>query len=231
MIFLPGTDKQIRFLLETVPPEGKNILIAGGNTEAVAVKLKKFNPSGLQVITENENDMMEMRMKLREKNIPVKLMDYTNTDYREKMFDIIYAQGTFSVTARRKIYKEMLKILKDEGIICSGEIIDTTGAAPLFMKNIWESSGIAPLTFDKQVVFYNELGLEVIEQKDLSYTLRDFYHSGKDKLSEFKKSGTEDQKTYYKKLLNKISHESNAYLKLGGDKHMEFHVFILKRKN
>jgi DNA-directed RNA polymerase subunit N (RpoN/RPB10) len=36
------------------------------------------------------------------------------------------------------------------------------------------------------------------------------------------------EKSYYKKLLNKISHESNAYLKLGADKYIGFKMLILK---
>src|SRR3972149_6092916 len=36
------------------------------------------------------------------------------------------------------------------------------------------------------------------------------------------------EKSYYKKLLNKISHESNAYLKLGADKYIGFKMLMLK---
>jgi hypothetical protein len=39
---------------------------------------------------------------------------------------------------------------------------------------------------------------------------------------------TEKEKSYYKKLLNKISHESNAYLKLGADKYIGYKLLILK---
>ena len=39
----------------------------------------------------------------------------------------------------------------------------------------------------------------------------------------------ENEKSYYKKLLNQISHESNVYLKLGGDKYLGFYALILQK--
>ena len=40
----------------------------------------------------------------------------------------------------------------------------------------------------------------------------------------------ESEKAYHKKMLNRISHESNAYLKLGADKFIGF-VSLLLTKN
>ena len=42
---------------------------------------------------------------------------------------------------------------------------------------------------------------------------------------------TDKEKSFYKKLLSKISHESNAYLKLGADRYIGFKMLILKKTN
>jgi SAM-dependent methyltransferase len=230
MIFLPGTDKQIKILLDIVDPLDKNILIAGSQGDKIAAKIIPYSPLSVQIITDDSNEMMDMRFRIKDKSVPVKMMDYKNTDFKDGIFDLIYSQGTFSTTARRKIYKESLRILKEDGIICSGEVTSSEDKVPVFVSDVWEKSGIAPLTLDKLLQFYNEAGLEVLEQKDISYTLKEFYNSGKTMLKGFLKEGTEDEKKYYKKLINKVSHEANAYLNLGGDRYMEFHTFILKRK-
>jgi SAM-dependent methyltransferase len=230
MIFLPGTDKQIKLLLEIVDPLNKNILLAGSQGDKIAGKILPYSPLSIQIITEDSNEMMEMRFTIKDKSIPVKMMDYKNTDYKDGIFDLIYAQGTFSTSSRRKIYKEVLRILKDDGIICSGEVISSEDKVPPFVADVWEKSGIAPLTLEKLLRFYTEAGIEVLEQKNISYTLKEFYNSGKTMLKGFLKEGTEDEKKHYKKLINKVSHEANAYLNLGGDRYMEFHTFILKRK-
>jgi hypothetical protein len=40
---------------------------------------------------------------------------------------------------------------------------------------------------------------------------------------------TQQEKSYYKKLLHKISHESNAYLNLGADKYIGFIALLLQK--
>jgi SAM-dependent methyltransferase len=230
MIFLPGTDKQLDFLLENFNPEGKSILIAGTLGDKLAIKLEVTTPSDIQIITDSSDELAGMRLRLKGKALPAKLMDYTSTDYKDKQFDIIFVQGTFTVSPRRRIYKEMKRILKEDGIICVGEVITSKEDVPRFMQDIWDTSGIVPLTKEKQVKFYEEAGFEIIAEKNLSYTLKEFYRTGKGMLQEYLKGGTEDEKKFYKKLIKKISHESNVYLDLGGSRYMEFHAFIMKRK-
>jgi ubiquinone/menaquinone biosynthesis C-methylase UbiE len=230
MIFLPGTDKQLNFLLDTVDPKDLVVLQAGSQGDKISTKIHQYEPASIHIITDNSSDLMEMRFRLKEKNIPVKLMDYTNTDFRDNTFDLVYSQGTFSTSARRKIYKEVLRIMKDDGIICSGEIVKMEEKVPRFMQDVWDTSGIAPLSAEKLMQFYEESGLEIIAHKNLSYTLKEFYRSGREMLSGFLQDGSADEKKYYKKIINRISHEANAYLNLGGEKYMQYHTFILKRK-
>jgi len=229
MIFLPGTDKQIKFFFKNSIPAGKNILIAGSGSDRIALRFVNAEAADIQIISNDSSDVMDLRLRTRAKNVSVKMMDFTNTDYPENTFDYIYSQASFSTADRKKIYKEVLRILKPSGNICSGEIIKIPGEIPRFLQDVWKSSGILPLTLNEQLSFYKESGFEVTAYEDLSFTLTEFYKSGKDLLKRFKQESTPGEQKNYKKLLNKISHESNAYLNLGGRKYMEFHAFILKR--
>ena len=40
---------------------------------------------------------------------------------------------------------------------------------------------------------------------------------------------TDNEKSYYKKLIKKMSHESNAFLNLGGDNYFGFMMLILQK--
>jgi len=55
-----------------------------------------------------------------------------------------------------------------------------------------------------------------------------FYENVSNELSDYFRKTDETEKKLYKKLLNKISHESNAYLKLGADKYIGLNLLILK---
>lgn len=229
MIFLPGTDKQIKFLLKDYSPSGKKILIAGGGTDKIILKFKDAGSDDITVISNNSIDVVDLRMKTSGKNLKVRIMDYENTDFRDGSFDLVYSQASFSIKERKNIFKEVSRILLPDGILCIGEIIRTADDIPRFMQEVWNSSGISPLTIAAQIQFYKDAGFAVVSQENLSYTLNDFYNSGKKMLQKFIDEGSNEEKNRYKKMLNKISHESNAYLNLGGKKYMEFHAFILKR--
>jgi ubiquinone/menaquinone biosynthesis C-methylase UbiE len=231
MIFLPGTDKQIKYFLKENNPEGKTILITGSGTAPIARKFAEMNPAGVQVIAENDYEIVDLRLALKELKIPAKLMDFKRTDYRDNTFDIIYSQAALSTSMRRKIFRELKRILKEEGVICTGEIVSLSEEAPQFMKDIWETSGIAPLTENQLEDFFRGEGFKIKDKTDLSYAMEEFYQNSRTKLSEFLITGSDEEKRYYKKLLNKISHESNVFLRLGGNKHMAFQCFILEKMN
>jgi DNA-directed RNA polymerase subunit N (RpoN/RPB10) len=59
--------------------------------------------------------------------------------------------------------------------------------------------------------------------------LKNFYESAKQSLKDVINELSDKEKSHYKKLLNKISHESNAYLKLGADRYIGFKMIILKK--
>ena len=83
---------------------------------------------------------------------------------------------------------------------------------------------------DELEKYYLNKNFSLVYEQDLSYTLKDFYLYGINQLKDKIHSLSENEKSYYKKVLNKISHEANAYLKLGGNKHMGFKMLILKKE-
>jgi ubiquinone/menaquinone biosynthesis C-methylase UbiE len=134
-----------------------------------------------------------------------------------------------SVTRRNKIIKEIRKILKPGEIFCAGEIVNLKENPPAFIRDIWNSSDLLPLLNSNLTKYYEEKGFEVIEQKDLSYTLREFYQQSEKMLHTKSEDLSEEEKSYHKKLLKKISHESNVYLKLGGNTYMGFTALIMRK--
>lgn len=234
MIFLPGTDQQVKFLCDSTDVPGKKVLIIGSGTFEITGFLNDLNPSEIIIIVRDYDSLINMRYeneKSNLNNIKIKLMDFDNTDFRADFFDIIYAQGSVSGTERNKINKEIRKILKQDGIFCAGEIVSLKENPPPFISDIWKSSDLLPLRNDEAEKYYMDRGFEIINQKDLSYTLKDFYVQA-DKLTAKGMNEFNDQeKSYYKKILKKLSHESNVYLKMGGDEYIGFKVLIMRKKS
>ena len=71
---------------------------------------------------------------------------------------------------------------------------------------------------------------EQIDSKNLSHTLREYYSIVSEMLKNQSEQLTESEKSYYKKAMNQIKHESYAYLRLGAEKFMGFKTLILKKK-
>jgi ubiquinone/menaquinone biosynthesis C-methylase UbiE len=233
MIFLPGTDQQVKFFVNTTEIEGKRVLILGPGTAEIAQKMVLRKPSGIMIIVEDYDSLITMRYRLEkseEKYVEIRMMDYENTDFSSDTFDVLYAQASVSLSKRNKIVKEIKKILKAGGILCVGEIVLLKENPPAFIKNIWNSSDLKPLSGDTLDRYYKEKGFEIIDKKDLSFTLKEFYQTSEKLLSKETKELQDEEKSYYKKLLRKISHESNTYLKLGGNEYMGFAVLIMRKK-
>ncbi len=228
--FLPGTDKQLRTFLEHVNPSGLTALIIGAGSEEIAKTFASSGASEIFLIVEDNDSLMNSRLELRESpDIKTRLMDFDNTDFPESKFDIIYAQASLSNSRRNKIVKELSRILKPGGVLCVGENTSLSLSPPKFVKDIWESSDITPLNAGSAAEYYTGRKFELILESDLSGTLKEFYSmsstllkSGSDRLSD-------EEKSYHKKFIKKISHESNAYLKLGGAAHMGFKMLILRK--
>ena len=229
-IFLPGTDKQIEIFIKKIDVKDKSVLVIGAGSVEITKRLKQENPPSLFLIVGEQESLLVSRLSLEdEKEIQVRLMDFGNTDFNTEQFDIVYAQASISTIKRNKIIKEIKRILKPGGVLCAGEIVSKTVEVPGFVKDIWEHSGIFPLNEIELGKYYTSKGFEILCEDDLSYTLKDFYSTGSNLLKQRIKDLSEKEKSYYKKLLNQISHESNVYLKLGGDRHIGFRVIIAKR--
>ena len=229
-IYLPGTEKQFNHLNNNVGLEGQEILIIGSNSVKIAEMFSDSGAKSITIIVEDYESLLNSRIMVEKGNgVNVRLMEFTNTDFNDAVFDIVYAQASISIKMRNKIIKEIKRILKPEGILNVGEITSLKSSPPKFVNDIWESGNILPLNSDDIKKYYEERKFEVVDSLDLSAHLKDFYLESKKLLYNSIDSLSENEKAYYKKLLKRMSHESNAYLKLGGKDYMGFTSLILRK--
>ena len=229
-IFLPGSGKQFNHLKTKVILKDKDILIIGSNSEKIAHMFLNAEVNFVTIILDEYDSLFKARYLLKNiEKISVRLMDFSSTDFNDAKFDIVYAQASISSKMRNKIIKEIKRILKPEGILNVGEITSLKSSPPKFVNDIWESGNILPLNFDDIKKYYEERKFEVVDTLDLSAHLKDFYLESKKLLFNNIDSLSENEKAYYKKLLKRMSHESNAYLKLGGKDYMGFTSIIVRR--
>lgn len=226
-ILLPGGNKQLALLFEQNSPQGTHALIIGPGCEHVAIKLGE-NFSNIDIIANDYDSVMQIRMKLKdEEKVKVKLMDYAHTDFENEYFDLIYAQGSISVTDKKDIVKEIKRILRSQSLFCAGEIVSLKEPVPGFVNDIWERSDLEPIASSKIKKYYEGKGFEVLSEKDLSDTLKDFYEKLRITVSKVSKDEIEADKKYF----SRMKHESHAYLKLGGDKYIGFNSLIMRKLN
>lgn len=229
-VFLPGGMKQFRELKNKYILKNKKVLVIGTGSEKICHKMIESGASSVDTIVNEYESLISSRLILsKENNIMVKMMEYDNTDFNDDDFDFVYAQASVSTSNRNKIVKEIKRILKPEGVFCVGEITVLQEAYPAFVKDIFESSDILPLQHNSCKEYFSDRKFEVLYEEDLSSSLRNFYETAAQSLKEEINNLSENEKSYHKKLLNKISHESNAYLKLGADKYIGFKMLILKK--
>ncbi len=230
-MLLPGLLKQTEFLIENFDVSGRSVLVMGGNSEKAAEKILTSGASSVEIIVEDYEQLLKSRINLKQTpGIEVKMMEFESTDYKPNSFDLIFAQGSISVVGRNKIIKEIRRVLKSGGFLCSGEIVKFKKSVPPFVNNMFENSSLLPLFVEEIEGYYGERKFELIKSRDFSNTLRDYYSEVIKKSGEAEKTLTQEEKSYYKKLLNRIHHESNVYLKLGGDKFIGFVVMLLQNK-
>ena len=229
-IFLPGTDKQIKLLLNQISLTDFTILLIGSGSEEISKHLISSGAAKVTIIVQDQGSLITARFNLSgTNNVSVRLMEFDNTEFKDSTFDLIYAQASISTFNRNKIIKEIKRILKPTGYFCVGEIISLTISPPQFVKDIWSGSNISPLHQEEINKFYTNKNFEIIYEDDLSNTLQDFYQFSSNLLKERSNELSDDEKSYYKRLLKQISHESNAYLKMGGELHMGFKTLLLKK--
>ena len=232
LVFLPGGLRQFRSLKNKYILKDKEILVLGSGSEKVTIKMIEADAASVVMIVNDYESLINARLGLsKESKISVKMMDFDNTDFTDSQFDLVYAQASISLSTRNKIVKEIKKILKPEGVLCVGEISALKKEYPAFVSDIFESSDIQPLQHENCKNYYIERNFSVLYEEDLTSSLQNFYTNAAQSLNEVIDNLSDKEKSYYKKLLNKISHESNAYLKLGADKFIGFKMLILKKNN
>ncbi len=228
--FLPGTDQQLNILLENIEIKDFSALVIGEGSEGISKDIYSKGASRVIMLVQNEESLLRTRMNLSSsKEISVKMMEFDNMDFRDSSFELVYAQASISVPIRNKIIKEVKRILKPAGYLCAGEIVSLTQSPPQFVKDIWNNSNLSPLFSGELEGYYKEKNFEVVLTKDISYTLKEFYQLSSSMLKEKSNKLSADEKSYYKRLLKQTSHESNAYLKFGGNAHMGFKMLLLKK--
>ena len=230
-IFLPGAGQQFKHLKENINLKEKRVLIIGSNSEQVGMMFLREDAASANIIVDDHDSLMNSRFILKDESIPVRLMEYDNTDFNNSYFDLVYSQGGISSRFRNKIIKEIKRILKLGGILSAGEIVSLQIPVPEFIKDIWEADSIYPMQLETINNYYTERGFELIAEKDLSASLKEFYNSSKNLLMKHIVELSESEKSYYKKLIKKINHEADAYLKLGGEKYIGFVSLVLRKES
>jgi len=229
-IFLPGNEKQLEHLESKVEIPGKEVLVIGTGSEEIAVYFKKLGALSIKIIVSDYESMMNSRMILpKETEIRVSMMDFEHTDFSAGSFDLVYAQASVSSYNRNKIIKEIKRILKPDGILCTGEITCLKSPAPVFIQEMWDAGDILPLESNKVTAYYEERKFKVIDEINLSDTLTDYYLENHKLLKAKLPKLTESEKSYYKIILNRLSHESNVYLKHGGKDYIGFTSIIMRK--
>lgn len=229
-ILLPGLNYQVEFLFKHLIPKPKKILIAGSGAFYTATLIAAHFNTSVDLIVEDYQSLLETRL-LGENNpsVNVKMMSFENTDYDEHEFDLIYAQASVSTPDRNKIVKEFKRILNYGGHFCVGEIVHLSDKYPAFIKDIYANSYLNPLRIDELKKYYIERKFKIIQEENLSHTLKDYYREVNRKLDESTAELEPSEKSYYKKIINRIKHEAHAYLNLGGSKHIGFYLFLLQK--
>jgi len=230
-IFLPGSGFQIKKFLEGSSVGEKEILVIGSNSEELAEIFIENKAESVIIIVDDNDSLLRSRFLLSgNKKISVRMMEFSNTDFKESTFDIIYTQGSISTIDRKKILKEIKRILKPDGIICTGEIVNLEKEVPLFIKNLRDNSGIQAPWINELNDIYVNAEFEIISEEDLSHRMQNFYRENSALLKDNRDDLTDQEKSYYKIILKKMSHESNAYLDLGGFKFMGFKMITGKKR-
>jgi SAM-dependent methyltransferase len=231
LVLLPGLDKQVIFLLEKENVEGLKILVIGSSSELVALQLAEISKTKVEVIVEEYDSFINSRLLLESSDeVNVKVMDFEVTDFKNESFDLVYAQASITSLRRNKIIKEIKRLLKPEGILCVGEIVKLEKQLPNFISIMFETADLDPMFKGDLNEYYLGRNFVINESKNLTHHLFEYYKLGRTKLKETEKGLTENEKSYYKKLLKKTSHETNVFLKQGAERYVGFQALIMRKK-
>ncbi|VAX20987.1 hypothetical protein MNBD_IGNAVI01-1623 [hydrothermal vent metagenome] len=230
-IFLPGLGNQFRFVRRNLELKDRSTLTLGSASEEIVKLLADETGRKAELIVEDYNSLMNAMLLLEKRDdIVVRLMDFEFTDFNDQEFDMVYTQGAISNPRRNKIVKEIKRILKPGGLLCVGEVVSLKENLPQFVLDIYESSDLEPLLVNKIEDYYKERNFEIVGKKDLSFTLKDYYSKNLEELKKSINNMADNEKSYYKKLINMISHEAKAFLNQGADEFIGFYTLILKKR-
>jgi len=230
-ILLPGLDKLIKQVNNFLDIKNKNIVIYGVGAENAAIEFAKYAKTPVEIIVEDYEQFINSRLNLKKKNnVVCKLMDFAHTDYSNAQFDVVFAQASISSIKRKLILKEIKRILKPEGFLVVGEIVSLKQPVPKFVQNLFDAGNLAPLPIEQIQSYYEGKNWEILHFKNFSETLKEYFTASLKQLNKSVGNLTTKEKSYHKKLLNRIKHESNVYLKLGGNKYIGFVSLILQNK-
>jgi len=231
-IFLPGNEKQMEHLESKIEIPSKVVLVIGTGSEEIAVYLKARGAASVKIIVSDYESVMNSRMILPKKTeIRVSMMEFEHTDFSTGSFDLVYAQASVSSYNRNKIIKEIMRILKPGGIFCVGENTCLKSPAPVFIQEMWDAGDILPLESNKVTAYYEERKFKIIDEINLSGKLTDYYQKNHTLLKAKLLTLTDSEKSYYKIILNRLSHESNVYLKHGGNDYIGFTSIIMRKED
>ncbi|MGB5529860.1 MAG: methyltransferase domain-containing protein [Ignavibacteriaceae bacterium] len=199
----------------------------GPGCKPIAVELLKHFEE-VTIIVNDYDSFIQSKIQLKnEKKTKCKMMDYSHTDFDKNYFDLIYAQASTSVPERKDILKEIKRILNEEGVLCPGEIVSLREPVPAFVNDVWKRSGLDPLHLTEMKKCFESNGFVIINEKNLSSSLEEFYERIRFIISKASKKEIEENKKFF----SGIKHESNVYLKLGGDKYIGFKSLIMSKAN
>ncbi|MEW6506693.1 MAG: methyltransferase domain-containing protein [Bacteroidota bacterium] len=234
IILLPGLNRQVRFLIQKLIGKNLlNVLVIGSFSELAAKKIEAKFGSNIEIIVEDYDSLINSKYIIRNSpKINVKLMSYDSTDYPDNHFDLVYAQASVSLSKRNKIIKEIKRILLPGGYFCVSEIVSLEKSVPRFVNDIYNNSDLLPLFKDDIERYYEARKFNIIAKENLSSTLKEYFTTSLETYNRIDDKLQSHEKSYYKKVANKIKHESNAYLKLGADKYIGLiSLLMTKEKN
>ncbi|MCF8259990.1 MAG: methyltransferase domain-containing protein [Melioribacteraceae bacterium] len=230
-IILPGLEKQLTWLKKQIVEPPKKIAVFGASSEIIADDLAKLYDADVTLVVENYDALMNAKLIIDDDSpVKVKIMDFEVTDFGKQELDLIFAQGSVSLINRNKILKEFRRILTDEGLICIGEMTKLRETVPAVIENLWINADIEAIFSKDLEQFYESRNFEIIDKIQLNYTLEKYYSESLDLLQNSVKNLTDKEKSYNKKLIKRIKHETNVYLKHGGEKYIGFTALLMKKK-
>ena len=229
---LPGGFHQLTLLEKTLDKNFEKILVIGESSEKIVTNLLVKYQSHIEYIVEDYESLLNAKLILgSDSQVIPKLMDFEKTDFQSNTFDLIFAQASLSRENRKEIIREIKRILTHGGIFAIGEIVTLTQNPPRMIQDMLNWAGIVPLHINEIENYYKMKNFEIIAQKTFHKALPEYYRKIKTLFESKKDNLTEQEKSYYKKLINRINHEANLFTKFGGEKHIVFHSIIAKNIN